>query len=123
MPVIPVRVRCGVHVILNVIASFLFAGFLLQIANSSAVCTNNASSFLEHDSVNRPMPSIADVMAMAKQALGLPTRLIKSNKRRTAASPRNLVTRNRSFVDRATGKVVQLRGTNVVMKGPVISVT
>ena len=37
---------------------------------------------------------------------------------RTAPAPRNLITRNRTFVDRATGEVVQLGGTNVVMKGP-----
>ena len=36
----------------------------------------------------------------------------------TGTAPRNLVTRNRSFVDPATGAVVQLGGTNVVMKGP-----
>lgn len=35
-----------------------------------------------------------------------------------SASPRALITKNRSFVDPKTGAVVLLQGANVVMKGP-----
>ena len=39
--------------------------------NSSAVCTNNATSPLERGSLNKPMPSLPAAVAMARAALGM----------------------------------------------------
>ena len=39
--------------------------------NGTEVCTNNASSPLERGSVNKPMPSAQEVVALAKATLGM----------------------------------------------------